>query len=63
MSGSGFGREMKDALHRHAQRPVQTGYATAKDGGILVRGRAIAMLEQREVERIGRQMATERGLA
>lgn len=62
ITDSGFGREVKDALHRRAQRLVEMGYTTAKGGAILVPGRAIASLEQREVERVGRQMATERSL-
>jgi hypothetical protein len=44
------------------QRLIEMGYATAKDGAILVPGRAVASLEEREIERVGRQMATERGL-
>jgi uncharacterized protein DUF3363 len=62
ITDSGFGREVKDALHRRALRLVEMGYATAKDGAVQIPGRAIAILEQREVERVGRQMATERGL-
>jgi len=62
ITDGGFGREVKDALDRRAHRLVEMGYATAKDGAILVPPRAIAVLEQREVERVGRQMATERGL-
>jgi hypothetical protein len=62
ITDSGFGREVKDALDRRAQRLIEMGYATAKDGGIQIPGRAIASLEQREVERVGRQMATARGL-
>jgi hypothetical protein len=62
ITDSGFGRQVKDALHRRARRLVEMGYANAKDGAIQVPGRAIAILEQREVERVGRQMATERGL-
>jgi len=61
ITDSGFGRELKEAPHRRAMRLVEMGYATAQDGAIIVPARAIASLEQCEVERVGRQMATERG--
>jgi type IV secretory pathway VirD2 relaxase len=58
----GFGRDVRDALHRRAEHLVKMGHATLRRGAIQVPAQAIANLEQREVERVGRQMAAERGL-
>jgi hypothetical protein len=38
------------------------GLATAKDGNIHIPSRIAATLERREIERVGQQMARERGL-
>jgi hypothetical protein len=62
IADAGFGRDVKDALHRRTNRLVQMGYATLREGAIQVSAQAVANLEWREVERVGRQMATERGL-
>jgi len=59
---SGFGREVGRAMNRRAQRLVEMGLATVKDGKIRVPVDIVATLEQREVERVGHQMARERGL-
>jgi type IV secretory pathway VirD2 relaxase len=59
---SGFGREVNKAISRRAQRLVQTGLATAKDGNISVPVDAVATLERQEVDRVGQQMARDRGL-
>jgi type IV secretory pathway VirD2 relaxase len=59
---SGFGREVNKAISRRAQRLVQTGLATAKDGNIRVPADAVATLERQEVDRVGQQMARDRGL-
>ena len=59
---SGFGREVGKAMNRRAQRLVEMGLATAKDGKIRVPGDIVATLERREIERVGHQMARERGL-
>jgi type IV secretory pathway VirD2 relaxase len=60
---SGFGRQVNNALSRRAQRLVEMGYATAKDGNIHISASTVATLERQEVERVGHQMAIERGLA
>jgi type IV secretory pathway VirD2 relaxase len=57
----GFGREVNDALDRRAQRLVDMGHATAKDGYINIPRKTVAVLERQEVERIGKALATERG--
>jgi type IV secretory pathway VirD2 relaxase len=59
---SGFGREVGKAMNRRAQRLVEMGLATAKDGKIRVPADTVATLERREIERVGHQMARERGL-
>jgi hypothetical protein len=59
---SGFGREIGKAMNRRAQRLVEMGLATTKDGKIRVPVDTVATLERREIERVGQQMARERGL-
>ncbi len=59
---SGFGREVGKAMNRRAQQLVEMGLATAKDGKIRVPVDTVATLERREIERVGHQMARERGL-
>ena len=59
---SGFGREVGKAMNRRAQRLVEMGLATAKDGKIRAPVDFVAKLERLEVERVGHQMASERGL-
>jgi uncharacterized protein DUF3363 len=58
---SGFGREVKKAISRRAQRLVETGAATARDDNIRVPVDAVATLERQEVDRVGQQMARDRG--
>ena len=58
----GFGRQVNNALSRRAQRLVEMGHATAKDGNIHIPVSTVATLERQEVERMGHQMARERGL-
>ena len=60
---SSFGREVGKAMSRRAHRLVEMGLATTKDGKIHVPVDSVATLERLEVERVGHQMATERGLA
>jgi hypothetical protein len=59
---SGFGREANKAISRRARRLVEMGLATAKDGNVRVPMDTVATLERREIERVGHQMARERGL-
>jgi type IV secretory pathway VirD2 relaxase len=59
---SGFGRQVNNALSRRAQRLVAMGHATAKDGNIHIPVGIVATLQRQEVERVGQQMARERGL-
>jgi type IV secretory pathway VirD2 relaxase len=62
IADGGFGRDVREALHRRAEHLVKMGHATLRRGAIQVPAQAIANLEQREVTRVGRQMAAERGL-
>lgn len=56
-----FGGEVNNALDRRAERLVEMGHATVKDGFISIPRRTVAALERQEVERVGKQMAAERG--
>jgi hypothetical protein len=62
ISDSGFGRDVKKAIGRRAERLVEMGLATAKDGNIRVPVHTLAILERQEVDRVGQQMAKDRGL-
>ena len=59
---SGFGREVNRAISRRARQLVEMGLAMAKDGNVRVPVDTLATLERREIERVGHQMARERGL-
>jgi hypothetical protein len=59
---SGFGREVGKSMNRRAQRFVEMGLATVKDDKIHVPVDTGATRERREIERVGHQMARERGL-
>jgi hypothetical protein len=61
IADSGFGRLVNNALSRRAQRLVEMSHATAKDGNIHISASTVATLQRQEVERVGRQMARERG--
>jgi type IV secretory pathway VirD2 relaxase len=58
----GFGREVNKAISRRAQRLVEMGLATVKDGNVRVPVDTVATLERKELDRVGHQMARERGL-
>jgi type IV secretory pathway VirD2 relaxase len=59
---SGFGRDVNKAISRRAERLVEMGLATAKDGNIRVPVHTLTILERQEVNRVGQQMAKDRGL-
>jgi hypothetical protein len=61
-AGTGFGQEVKAALDRRAARLVEMGHAGVKDGFISIPRRTIAALERQEIDRVGKEMAAERGL-
>jgi hypothetical protein len=62
ISDSGFGREVNNALGRRAQRLVEMGLATTKDGNIRVPVHTLTTLERQEVDCAGQHMARDRGL-
>jgi uncharacterized protein DUF3363 len=62
ISNSGFGREVTKAISHRAQRLVEMGLATARDGEVHVPVTTVATLQRQEVERVGHQMAQESGL-
>ena len=59
---TGFGREVNKAITRRAQRLRDIGLATTKDGNICVPVHSFTTLERQEVDRVGQQMARDRGL-
>jgi type IV secretory pathway VirD2 relaxase len=59
---SGFGRDVRNALQRRTEHLVKMGYATVRNGAVQIPAHTVASLEQREVDRVGHQMAAERGL-
>src|SRR5437868_7342421 len=63
IADGGFGRHVNNALSRRAQRLVEMGHATAKGGNIHISASIVAVLQRQEVERVGQQMARERGLS
>lgn len=58
----GFGRAANEAVGRRAQRLVGMGLATAKDGYIHIPVHTVTTLDRQEVDRVGQQMARDRGL-
>jgi type IV secretory pathway VirD2 relaxase len=62
VADSGFGRDVRNALQRRTEYLVTMGYATVRNGAIQIPAHTVATLEQREVDRVGRRMAAERGL-
>jgi type IV secretory pathway VirD2 relaxase len=62
LAGTGFGQEVNAALDRRAARLVEMGHASVKDGFISIPRRTVAALERQEIDRVGKEMAAERGL-
>ncbi|MDF2811650.1 MAG: hypothetical protein K0S56_2681 [Microvirga sp.] len=64
LSDAGFGREVNEALERRRQCLVDQGHAVRLENGSVRAPRDIlARLEAVEVDRVGRVLAAERGLA
>jgi type IV secretory pathway VirD2 relaxase len=61
VTDSGFGRQVNEALGRRAQRLLEMGHATARDGQISVSPPTLAALERQEIARAGGTMASARG--
>jgi hypothetical protein len=63
LAGAGFGHDVADAMDRRKQTLVDMGHATRlPDGGIRTPADLLSRLERAEMTRVGRAMATERGL-
>ncbi|GGI33027.1 hypothetical protein GCM10010987_72340 [Bradyrhizobium guangdongense] len=64
LAEGGFGAEVRDALERRKDELIRRGHARRMpDGGVRARADLLPTLERREVERVGRKLAAERGLA
>lgn len=60
---AGFGREVSDAMDRRRQSLVDHGQAVRLDSGTIRAPKdLLERLERTEIDRVGRQMAAERGL-
>src|ERR1700719_3778573 len=60
---SGFGWDVACALDRRAERLIAIGHAqTQPDGTFSLPRNLVGILERQEVERVGQEMAKERGL-
>ena len=63
LAGAGFGRDVADAMERRKQTLVDMGHASRlPERGLRAPADLLSRLERAEVTRIGRAMATERGL-
>jgi type IV secretory pathway VirD2 relaxase len=64
LATSGFGIEVREALNRRADELIRQGHALRTvDGAWRPRANLILTLQHQEVERTGRELAAERGLA
>jgi hypothetical protein len=60
----GFGAEVRQAVDRRTDQLIRQGHASrTPDGQLRVKADLIGTLMRQEVERVGRQLAAERGLA
>jgi len=63
LANSGFGREVQEAWDARKEELVRQGHAwRTPEGGIKGRRDLLATLERQEVERVGKALATERGV-
>jgi hypothetical protein len=64
LATGGFGAEVRQALERRTDELVRQGHASRiSKGQLTVKADLIGTLARQEVERVGRQLAAERGLA
>ena len=64
LAGAGFGTEVRNALERRKDELVRQGHAwRTPEGGVRARNDLLPTLERQEVERVGRRLAAERGVA
>ncbi|WP_142847976.1 relaxase/mobilization nuclease and DUF3363 domain-containing protein [Telmatospirillum sp. J64-1] len=63
LAAAGFGQEVREAIDRRREHHVEQGDATrARDGRVLYRRNLLATLREREVARVGAEMAESKGL-
>lgn len=63
LSAAGFGQEVREAIDRRREHHVEQGDATrARDGRVFYRRSLLATLREREVARVGAEMAESMGL-
>jgi Protein of unknown function (DUF3363) len=64
LADAGFGTEVQNALERSKDELIRQRYAwSSPEGGLRARKDLLPTLERQEVERVGRNLAAERGLA
>jgi Protein of unknown function (DUF3363) len=64
LADAGFGVEVRGALERRKDELIRQGHAwRTPEGGLRARRDLLPALERKEIERVGRMLATERGLA
>jgi type IV secretory pathway VirD2 relaxase len=64
LATNGFGAEVRQALERRTDEIIRQGHASrTPQGQLRIKADLIGTLTHQEVERIGRQLAAERGLA
>lgn len=59
---SGFGREVRQALARRRQWLLEQGLASEQQGSIVYRANLLRILRERELQKIGGQLASQLGL-
>jgi type IV secretory pathway VirD2 relaxase len=63
LATSGFGAEVHQALARRSEELVRHGHASrTAQGGLRMRADLVGTLTRQEVERVGKQLAAQRGL-
>ncbi len=64
LAAIGFGAEVRQAIDRRTDQLIRQGHASrTPEGQLRVKADLIGTLTRQEVERVGRQLAAERGLA
>jgi hypothetical protein len=64
LAATGFGAEVRQAIDRRTDQLIRQGHASrTPEGQLRVKADLIGTLTRQEVERVGRQLAAERGLA
>lgn len=64
LAEAGFGAEVRSVLGRRKDELIRQGHAwRTPEGGVRARRDLLPVLERQEVERVGRKLAAERGLA